>query len=95
MDTRHKNVFCSPVEKVDGTNFNTKDKYGRTLIQVASMRNNTAVLNYLRTMKKRSLEGVAAYNVAKYMANRSDVESLEIPEALKPLVLDFLEEGHK
>ena len=56
------------IEKVNGADFSTRDKYGR-LIEVARMRNNDEVLKYLRTRKMRNLEGIAAYNVAKYMGN--------------------------
>ena len=83
------------MEKVEGIDFDTKDRYGRTLIEVARMRNYTAVLEYLRDRKKNTLEGMAAYSVAKHLKKKDDVDVLiddqHIPQILKPLVADFID----
>ena len=83
------------MEKVEGIDFDTKDRYGRTLIEVARMRNRTAVLEYLRDRKKNTLEGMAAYSVAKHLKKKDDVDVLiddqHIPQILKPLVADFID----
>ena len=81
------------IEKVEGIDFDTKDKDGRTLREVARMRNYTAVLEYLWDRKKRTLKGMAAYSVAKHLQNKEDIDALvddqHIPKSLKPLVADF------
>ena len=79
------------MEKVEGIDFDTKNSDGRTLIEVARMRNNTAVLEYLRDRKKRNLKEMAAYSVAKHLKNKEDVDALYIPQVLKPLVADFID----
>ena len=83
------------MEKVEGIDFDTKDSDGRTLIEVARMRNNTAVLEYLRDRKKNTLEGMAANSVAKRLKNKEDIDALvddqHIPQSLKPLVADFFD----
>ena len=80
---------------VEGIDFDTKDSDGRTLIDVARMRNNTAVLEYLRDRKKRTLKELAAYSVAKHLKKKDDVDVLiddqHIPQILKPLVADFID----
>ena len=75
---------------VDGVDFDTKDENGRTLIQVARDCYNDDVLNYLVQRKMNSLVGIAAFEVAKYLQNTGDVEALEIPQTLKPLVAEFV-----
>merc|ERR1719147_496118 len=83
------------MEKVEGIDFDTKDKDGRTLIEVARMRNRTAVLEYLRDRKKRTLKGMAANSVAKLLKNKEDIDALvddqHILQSLKPLVADFID----
>ena len=83
------------LEKVEGIDFDTKDSDGRTLIDVARMRNNTAVLEYLRDRKKKTLEGMAANSVAKHLKNKKDIDALVddqlMPKSLKTLVADLFE----
>ena len=83
------------MEKVEGIDFDTKDSNGRTLIEVARMENNTAVLEYLRDRKKRTLKGMAANIVAKLLKNKENIDALvddqHIPQSLKPLVADFID----
>jgi len=83
------------MEKVEGIDFDTKDNNGRTLIEVARVENETAVLEYLRDRKKNTLEGMAANSVAKHLKNKEDVDALvddqHIPQSLKPLVVDFID----
>ena len=64
------------MEKVEGIDFDTKDRYGRTLIEGARVRNNTAVLEYLRDRKKNTLREVAAKIVAKHLENVEDIDAL-------------------
>jgi len=83
------------IEKVEGTDFDTKDRDGKTLIEVARMKNRTAVLDYLRDRKKNTLKGMAANSVANHIVNEEDIDALVdaqlIPKSLKPLVADFLD----
>merc|ERR1712142_874467 len=83
------------MEKVEGIDFDTKHKDGRTLIEVARMRNNTALLEYLRDRKKNTLKGMAANSVAKLLKNKEDIDALvddqHIPQSLKHLVADFID----
>ena len=94
-------VYCGSLgivkelEMVEGIDFDTKDSDGRTLIDVARMRNNTAVLEYLRDRKKKTLEGMAANSVAKHLKNKKDIDALVddqlMPKSLKTLVADLFE----
>ena len=81
------------LDKVEGTDFCTKDEYGKTLIEVARKKKRTAVLEYLmeRNKKVDRLVVIAAYSLAKYVKNENDVKVLEIPHTLKPLVEGFVE----
>ena len=83
------------MEKVEGIDFDTKDKDGETLIEVARMMNNTAVLEYLLNRKKNTLRGMAASIVAKHLKNKKDIDVLvddqDISKSLKPLVADFID----
>jgi len=84
------------LEKVEGIDFDTKNKDGRTLIEVARrMKSRTAVLEYLRGRKKNTLEGISANCVAKHLKNKEDIDALvddqHILQSLKPLVADFFD----
>ena len=76
----------------EGTDFRTRDRDGRNLIEVARTRNNVEVLKYLveRGKKVDSLKVIAAYSVARYMENKPDVTALEIPKTLQHLVEGFV-----
>ena len=79
------------IRKVEGTDFDTKDSDGRTLIEVSRMRNNIEMLEYLLNRKKNTLKGLAANSVAKIVQNKEDVDALCIPQVLKPLVSEFVD----
>ena len=91
------------MEKVEGIDFDTKNNDGKTLIDMARMRptaicrmeNKTAVLEYLRDRKNKTLRGIAANTVAKHLKNKEDIDILvdaqHIPKSLKPLVADFID----
>jgi len=80
------------LDKVEGTDFHTKDSQGDTLVEVARRCGHDEVVEYLveRNKKVDSLKVIAAKTVAKYMKAESDVEHLEIPHFLHRLVAGFL-----
>ena len=43
-----------------------------------------------RRRRLRRLKEVSAYNLAQHLASESDIESLNIPKSVKPLVKKFL-----
>ena len=74
-----------------GTDFFTKNSSGVSLITMARMKSE-AVLEYLLERNKvDSLEVIAAHNVARYISNKADVETLEIPETLLEFLASFVE----
>ena len=50
------------------------------------------VLEYLLERDKvDSLKVIVAHNVAKYLSNKADVETLEIPDTLREFLASFVE----
>ena len=43
-----------------------------------------------RRRRLRKLKEIAAFNLAQHLASEGDIESLNIPESVKPLVKKFL-----
>ena len=84
------------LDKVEGSDWRTKDIDGNTLIDMALNENKAGVgvLEYLteRNKKVDSLVIIAAYRIAKYVKKESGVEALEIPHTLRPLVFGFLDD---
>ena len=80
------------MENVEGADFRIKDSYGRNLIEMARRLGHDAVVEHLVERNKvvDSLTMIAAYSVAKYVEDPSDVEYLEIPDALQRLVAGFV-----
>ena len=78
------------MDKLEGTNFRTKDDAGRTLVDVARQEGREVVLEYLLG-RVETLTDIAAYNVAKYIAREGDVGALEIPRGLKNVVTKYLD----
>ena len=81
------------LDKVEGTDFHTKDSQGDTLIDVARGCGHEAVVEYMIERSKRvdTLRVIAAGVVANMKAE-TDVEHLEIPHCLHRLVVEFLDE---
>merc|ERR1719158_1578302 len=69
----------------EGTDFFTKYRDGRTLIEMARRRGNRAeVLEYLIERNKvDTLLVIVAHNIARYVRNKADVEAMEIPVTVK------------
>jgi len=91
--------FCSyyvlkELEKVEGADFRTKDRYGSTLIEIARRNNHAEIVEFLkqRNIKVESLKVITAYSLAKYLKNKGDVEKIDIPCTLKPLVEGFIDD---
>jgi len=77
---------------MEGTDFFTTDRRGRSLMAMARMRNNADVLQYLVERKKvDSLKAIVAHYVARYIQNKADVESLGIPETLEKYLARFVD----
>merc|ERR1712187_180025 len=76
----------------EGTDFFTGDRYGATLIEMARRRRNKAeVLKYLMERPKvDTLKVIVAHNIARYVRNKADVETLEIPVILRKLLAGFV-----
>merc|ERR1712098_508815 len=86
------------MEKVEGTDFSSKkQKTGKTMIDVARMMRNNEMVEYLIQRKKKvdSLTVLAAFTVAKYVKHKRDVEVLDIPYTLQPLVKSFVDEDER
>ena len=81
------------LDKLEGTNFRTRNKLGESLVDVARKKDYAEMVRYLleRNMRKESLAEIAAYNVAKMIDTEEDVKDLEIPLELYSLVTKFLE----
>merc|ERR1719481_497926 len=78
------------LDKVEGTDFRTTDIFGRTLIDISG---SSEMWEFLveRNKKVERLKIIAAYSVAKIVKNKDDVEALDIPHTLHPLVAGFVE----
>merc|ERR1719471_2551820 len=75
----------------EGTDFFTKDRDGTTLIEMARRRNKAEVLKYLMERPKvDTLKVIGAHNIARYVRNNAEVETLEIPVTLRKLLAGFL-----
>jgi len=81
------------LDKVEGTDFRTKDRHGSTLIEIARKNDHVEIVEFLqlRNKKVESLKVITAYSLAKYLKNKSDVEELDIPCTIKPLVEGFID----
>eukprot|EP00092_Neocalanus_flemingeri_P019613 GFUD01021245.1.p1 GENE.GFUD01021245.1~~GFUD01021245.1.p1 ORF type:complete len:200 (+),score=51.53 GFUD01021245.1:290-889(+) len=85
---------------VKGTDFSTVNSEGQTLIEVARQQNHAEMLQFLGNVRKmgkhyfvsqlRTLEEIAAFNIAKHITCESDAEKLEIPPVTISLVTMFL-----
>ena len=94
------NLECvKELDNLEWTNFRTQNTEGETLVDVArklmikKMPEGAEMLEYLiqRNRKVETLAEIAAYNVAKYIGNETDVEQLEIPKCLHRLVTKFFD----
>jgi len=101
--------YLDIVKKLDieGTDFLTTDRQGRSLMEVARMENadvsqnlvgeendRADVLQYLLERKKvDSLKVIAAVNVARFVGIKADVQALEIPEKLEQFLEGFVDES--
>ena len=87
------------MEKLEGTNFHTKNSYGEGLVDVArrveenyGQEKCMAVLEYLLNRKKvESLKEMAAHSVARLLSSEDDVEKLDVPLILQPLVAGMMD----
>ena len=88
------------MEKLQGTNFHTKNSSGEGLVDVAQRRIEEnyrngkvmAVLEYLLNRKKvESLKVLTARAVACLLSCEDDVEKLDVPLVLHPWVAGFLD----
>ena len=88
MAVHYGHLDCvKEMDKLEGTNFRTKNAAGLTLVDVAR---HEVVLEYLLG-RVETLTDIAAYNVAKYIAREGDVGALEIPRGLKNVVTKYLD----
>ena len=80
------------LDKAEGTDFRTKNRYGSTLIEIARKNNHAEMVEFLNQRKNKveSLKVITAYSLAKYSNNKSDIEELDIPCTIKPLVEGFI-----
>eukprot|EP00092_Neocalanus_flemingeri_P021929 GFUD01023786.1.p1 GENE.GFUD01023786.1~~GFUD01023786.1.p1 ORF type:complete len:253 (+),score=68.48 GFUD01023786.1:228-986(+) len=86
--------------RVKGTDFGTVNSEGQTLLEVARQQNHAEMLQFLGNVRKmgkhyfvsqlRTLEEIAAFNIAKHITCESDAEKLEIPPVTISLVTMFL-----
>ena len=75
----------------EGTDFFTKNRYGTTLIDMARIMNKAAVLEYLMERPKvDTLLVIAAHNIARYVRNRADIETLQIPVIMRQFLAGFV-----
>jgi len=78
----------------EDTDFFTKDRHGRTLIEVARKESHNEVLEYLIERSRiDSLLVIAAHNVARYVENKADLEALEIPKELRQYLARYVDEA--
>ena len=88
-----KKGYLDIVRELDkeGTDFFTKDSYGRGLMEVATERNNVDVMEYLLGRNKvDSLRVIAAHNVARYVETKANVEALDIPGTVRQYLAGFV-----
>ena len=64
------------LEKVEGIRFDTKNRVGETLIEVARRNRDNRVLQYLRERKRKTLQGLAASTVASLIRHGEDIDAL-------------------
>ena len=86
--------FLDIVKELDkeGTDFFAKDRKGRTLIEMARMFNKAEVLEYLiERSRVDSLKVIAAHNIARYMRNKADVETLVIPVTVRQYLAGYVD----
>merc|ERR1711936_1424506 len=75
---------------IGGTDFCTKDRQGRGLIEVARLMRHSDVLQYLVDRNKvDSLQVIAALNVARYVEKKADLEDLDIPGTVRQYLAGF------
>merc|ERR1719233_137929 len=88
------------MEKLQGTNFRTENRFGEGLLDVALKRirkksrkeDHMNVLQYLLNRSKvESLKVLAAHAVACLISSDPDVEKLDVPLILHPWVAGFLQ----
>jgi len=81
------------LENVEGTDFRTKDRHGSTLIEIARKNNQAEIVEFLKQKNKKveSLKVITAYSLANHLKNKCDVEELDIPCTIKPLVKGFID----
>lgn len=76
---------------IEGTDYNTKNKYGTTLIETARMRNKDKVLEYLiQRPNVDTLMIICAQNMCRYLTSIDDLESLQIPLTIKEFLSRFV-----
>ena len=62
-----------------------------TLIEMARREDHVEVLEYLKERNKvDSLKVIAAHNIARYVRNRADIETLQIPVILRQLLAGYV-----
>ena len=77
--------------EMEGTDYNTKNMYGTTLIEMARKRRKTEVFEYL--MKRPNVDTlmvICAQNISKYLTTIDDIESLHIPLTVKQFLSRFV-----
>ena len=76
---------------MEGTDYNTKNKYGTTLIETARRRNKDEVLEYLiQRPNVDTLMVISAHNMSRYLTTIDDLESLPIPVTIKEFLSRFV-----
>ena len=82
------------LEKIEGTDFRTKDRFGSTLIEIAKNDDHAEMVEFLeqRNKKVESLKVISAYSLANCLKHKSDVEKINIPCTIKPLVEGFIDD---
>ena len=82
------------LEKVEGISFETKNRVGQTLIEVARRNQDIRMLQYLRERKRKTLQGLAASTVASIIQHGEDIDALindqHITMCVKDEVADFV-----
>ena len=81
------------LEKFEGVNFRTKNKWGETVVDVARLNGDTDMLGHLlqRSQRVESLSEIAAYNLARHLHTAEDSQQLELPNSLQTLVTKYLD----
>ena len=76
---------------IEGSDYNTKNIYGESLIEIAKFKNRTDVLDYL--MKRPNVDTlmvICAHNISRYLTKIDDIESLQIPLTVKEFLSRFV-----